>query len=340
MVEDISQWCEALDGQKNRSPRLLICHPATLRHQKYIFPRRFLRGYTVPTYRKPWFYFLLVIGIWSIAKPVFGQALVPHTLQLDSVQLEQQGVNLAQEAAQLAQFQQYEVALSRARLATQLAPKNYQAWFLLGGLYLQTEQADKGVAALEKARSLKPDEPAILFALGSAHFQQEKYEQAIAVLQEGLKLKPDAPEALFDLGNAYYKLNKFSEAIAQYQKAVEKDAKFWPAINNIGLIKYEQGDVQGAIRQWQAALAVEKDAAEPKLAIAVALYNKGDREQGLAMGESALQSDDRYADIEFLKENLWGDRLLKDTQKLLETPRIRSTLAQTQSQPEREQSKP
>jgi len=61
---------------------------------------------------------------------------------------------------------------------------------------------------------------------------------------------------------------------------------FWPAINNIGLIKYEQGDVEAALKQWQAALAIDKRAAEPQMAMAVALYTKGDRKQSLAMGRT------------------------------------------------------
>lgn len=282
----------------------------------------------MPTKRKPWFHLLFIFGIWSAAVPAFGQALVPHVLQLNTSVLEQQGLSLAQEAAQLAQFQQYELALTRAQLATQLSPKSYQAWFLLGGLYVQNNQIDKAITALKQAQSLKPDEAAIFFALGSAYFQQEKYDAAIAALKDGLKLKPSSPEALFDLGNAYYKLNQFPQALDSYQKAVKADAKFWPAINNIGLIKYEQGNVDAAIGQWQKALTIEKDGAEPKLAIAVALYTKGDREKALALGEAAIKSDDRYADLEFLKLNLWGDRLISDTQKFLATPRMQATIAQ------------
>lgn len=82
--------------------------------------------------RNSWLSFLLVFGLWGAASPALGQALVPYTPQLDATQLEQQGLSLAQEAAQLAQFQQFEMALPRARLATQLAPKSYQSWFLLG----------------------------------------------------------------------------------------------------------------------------------------------------------------------------------------------------------------
>lgn len=271
---------------------------------------------------------LIALGLGSVAQPAFGQAFLSRTMQLDSALMERTGMSIAGEAEQLARFRQYELALPRAELATQLAPKSYQTWAILGSLYIQTDELDKGVKALQQARSLKPDNAAILFALGAARFQQENYSAAVEELSAGLKLKPNAPGALFDLGNAYYKLNQFEEALAQYEKAFAQEKNFWPAINNIGLVKYERGDIEAAIEQWRAALAIDDKAAEPKLALAVALYSKGEREQGLAMGEAALKLDIRYADLEFLKENLWGARLLADTQKFLQTPRIQATLAQ------------
>ena len=57
--------------------------------------------------RNSWLSLLVFFGMWSVTSPALGQALVPHTLQLNAAQLEQQGLSLAQEAAQLAQFQQY-----------------------------------------------------------------------------------------------------------------------------------------------------------------------------------------------------------------------------------------
>lgn len=290
--------------------------------------------------RIPLFSLLFLLGLGSVQAPVSAQALVPYTLRLDSQELEQQGLSLVQDAAGLARFQQYELALPRAHLATQLAPKRFQTWFLLGSLYLQKSELDKGIAALQKAQSLEPNEAAIRFSLGSAYFQKGQYETAVSNLVAGLKLKPDVPEALFDLGNAYYKLGRFPDALAQYQKAVAKDKKFWPAINNIGLVKYETGDVEGAIRQWRSALALDSKAAEPHLALAVALYTKGDTEQGLKMGETAIQLDSRYADLKFLKENLWGDRLLSATKKFLEIPRIQASIVNAQTQPSPSQTAP
>jgi tetratricopeptide (TPR) repeat protein len=290
------------------------------------------RGPAVPKHI-PLISIVLLLGLLSAQAPVAGQALVPYTLQLDSKQLEQQGLNLAQDAVQLLRFQQYELALPRAELATQLAPKAFQTWFILGSLYVQNKELDKGITALERSKSLEPKEAGIYFTLGSARFQKADYTKAIAELEAGLKIKPNVPEALFDLGNSYYMLKAYPNAIAQYEKAVAQEKKFWPAINNIGLVKYEQGDVQGAIERWQAASAIDDQASEPKLAAAVALYAKGDQEKALALGESAIRLDSRYADLDFLKENLWGERLLTETKKFLANPRIQASIAQSQASP-------
>ncbi len=275
----------------------------------------------------------ILISAWGVAQPVQAQALLPHVLRLDQTKLSQQGLGLAQEASQLAQFQQFELALQRAKLATQLAPSNAEVWALLGGLYLQTNSLDEGIAALRKAQTLDGKNSAVLFALGTAHFQKAKYTQAVEYITAGLKVKPNVPGALFDLGNAYLMLRKYSDAIAQYEKAIAQDKNFWPAINNIGLVKYESGQRDEALQRWKAAADIDAKAAEPRLAIAVALFAKGDRDQGVNLGEAALRLDSRYADVKFLKENLWGDRLLEDTRKLLDTPKIRATIAQLQERP-------
>ena len=99
-------------------------------------------------------------------------------------------------------------------------------------------------------------------------------------------------------------------------------------------------DVETALQQWQAAIAIDKQAAEPQMAMAVALYAKGDRKQSIAMGEAALRIDNRHADLEYLKQNLWGDRLLADTQKFLIIPRIQATVQKLQSQPASPQGTP
>ena len=94
---------------------------------------------------------LAICSLWGIASPVSAQALFPHVLHLDQRELEKQGLILAQEAAELAQIRQFEFALTRARLASRLAPKNEKVWFLLGSLFLQKQELDTAINSFKKA---------------------------------------------------------------------------------------------------------------------------------------------------------------------------------------------
>lgn len=278
------------------------------------------------------FSLLLLLGAWSQAKPAVAQALLPYTLPLDQERLQADGESLARDAAQLAQFQQYDEALARAQLAAQLLPGDADVLALLGSLYLQVSepQPAQAIAILERAKALQPENPLVMFALGSAYFSQTDYMQAAQSIESGLKLEPDNANALFDLGNAYYKLTRYDQAIAQYEKAIANDASFWPAVNNIGLVMYEAGDVDGAIAQWQEALDIAaSEETEPLLAISVANYSRGARvADSSSTAVAALERDPRYADIDFLKENLWGEQLITATEQFFSTPTLRELLTQ------------
>ncbi|MEM9903490.1 MAG: tetratricopeptide repeat protein [Cyanobacteria bacterium P01_D01_bin.44] len=276
-----------------------------------------------------WFSLLLLLGICVQARPARAQALLPYTLPLDEERLQADGLSLASDAAQLAQFQQYDEALARAQLAAQLAPNEPDVLSLLGSLYLQLGQTEPAVAVLERAKRLDAENPLVWFALGSAYFGETKYLRAAESLEKGLELEPDNPGARFDLGNAYYRLNRYPEAIEQYETAVGYDDSFWPAINNIGLVLYEMGDTAGAIAKWRESLSISDGESEPQLAIAVALYTQGNQTtEAISTATEALERDSRYADLEFLEENLWGDRLLNATQQFFETPALRDLLVQ------------
>lgn len=277
---------------------------------------------------------LACTGMWGVAiPPAYSQALLPHTLEPNLENLEQQGIRLAQDATQLVRFQQYDAALARAKVATQLAPEVYQPWFILGSLQARNENFEEAIVALENAHEIAPEEARVLFSLGSAYFRQGNYQQAVQELEAGLEIEPNAPEALFDLGNAYLQLDDYDSAIAAYEEAFDLEAGFWPAINNIGLIRYEQGDVEQAIDHWQTAVKIAEDSSEPKLAIAVALYQQGKQEEAQALAEEALQQDERYGNLDFLEENLWGEQLLTDTADFFLSPPMEATLTRLQITP-------
>ncbi len=279
--------------------------------------------------KRHWFLSVaLCLGAGFWASPSSSQALLPYTPNLDSGQIEDQGVALTEDVLQLVRFQRYDLALARAKLATQLAPQRFQTWFILGTLYLQKKEIQPGIDVLLKAEAMAPKEAGIKFTLGNAYFQKGDYPAAIASLQAGLKIKPDTTSALFDLGNTYLKIKQYGEAIPAFEQAIKADKSFWPAINNLGLIQYERGDIEGALAKWNTALSLDAEQSEPQLAIAVALYKQGKSSEGLQTAEIALKRDSRYADINFLIENLWGDQLVRDTRSFFANPAMK-TLLQT-----------
>ncbi len=262
-----------------------------------------------------------------------AQALLPHAIDLNFGNLEEQGLELAKDAARLSQFQQYDLALPRARLAVQLAPNAYQTLAILGSIYLRLEDYDKAIANLGAAYKLKADNPAVLFGLGSAYLRNRNYNLAIERIKAGLAISPKEPAAIFDLGNAYFLTQRYDDAIAEYNRVIALDSKFWAATNNIGLVEYERGKADLALNYWQQAIAqaekAESEAAEPMLAVASALYVRGDRDKAVKMGEAALKIDPRYGKPEFLKENLWGDKLLAAAKELLAQPALQRLLQST-----------
>ncbi|MEY3298700.1 MAG: hypothetical protein RLZZ597_1960 [Cyanobacteriota bacterium] len=273
-------------------------------------------------------------------KPALAQALTPYVLPLDYELMAEQGRYLASEAQQLAEYRQFNQALTLAQLAAQLAPNDPQVLALLGGLYLQADETEQALTLLTRANTLSPDEPRILFALGSAHMQTQNYRQAITYLERGLRREPDNANALFDLGNAYLRLQQYDQALTRYTASVQAQSDFWPSVNNIGLVLYEQGDADQAVAKWEEALTLAGgNEPEPKLAIAVVRHAQGNCravanagsslcQQALAMGMTALEQDSRYADADFLRQNLWGTRLMTTTEQFFDVPAVRSLIAE------------
>ncbi len=226
----------------------------------------------------------------------------------------------------------YQKAIADFTKAIEIEPKNRNAYDLRGTLYAYTEIKDyqKALADFRKTLEIDPKYIDGYIGLGYVYRKLKDYPTAIAQYNQALKLDPNYAQAYNGLGNIQYQQGNYQKAIDYYNQAISKDAKHWGAIANIGIVKYEMGEVDAAITQWQAALKIDEKAAESQLALAVALYAQGKREQALKMAETALKLEKRLGEIDYLQEQLWGNSLLADAQKLLATPSIQAIISKTQ----------
>ncbi|MFN6559077.1 MAG: tetratricopeptide repeat protein [Nostoc sp. ChiSLP01] len=198
------------------------------------------------------------------------------------------------------------------------------AYLNRANIYSDRGDYRRAIADFNKSISLQPKN-AVAYALrGLNHQRRGDNQAAIKDFNSAVSIDPNNGIAYLARGLSYHLQGDYPGALAAYEKATVQDAKLLAAVDNLGLIKYELQDIEGAIRQFQASIQINSTSAEPQLALATALYVKGDREQALELAQAALSLDSRFTDLEFLKKNLWGDRILADVQKLLQNPQIQA----------------
>jgi Tfp pilus assembly protein PilF len=125
-------------------------------------------------------------------------------------------------------------------------------------------------------------------------------------------------------GVVYQKQGDDNAALSEYTQALAKDKKFAAANAKIGYIKYERGDVAGAIQEWQKAIQIDSDLTGAQLALAVVLHSTGEQQKALSMAQATLRLDKTLADVEVLKQTLWGTKLIAEGEKLLSHPNIQA----------------
>ncbi|MHC5614503.1 MAG: tetratricopeptide repeat protein [Nostoc sp.] len=180
------------------------------------------------------------------------------------------------------------------------------------------------LADLNEVIKLQPDFDWAYALRGLLYDIQKKWDLAVADYNQAIKLRPDNAHTYFWRGTVYQRQGNDRAALADYNQALTKDGKLVAAIINIGHIKYEEGDVEGAIQQWEKAGQINGSLAQPQMALAVALYAKGEQQKALNMAQAALHLDKSFADVEVLKQNLWGTHLIDEARKLLSHPTIQA----------------
>jgi tetratricopeptide (TPR) repeat protein len=91
--------------------------------------------------------------------------------------------------------------------------QDFQAWTLLGTVYLTQEKPADAEKAYLGALEAKPAFALALIDLGRLRSSQKRYEEAIDPLTRAVEAQPQSGEANFLLGEAYLQLKKGSKAI-------------------------------------------------------------------------------------------------------------------------------
>jgi tetratricopeptide (TPR) repeat protein len=120
---------------------------------------------------------------------------------------------LFEKAQDAASKKRYDQAAGFLKQITDNDSQDFQAWTLLGTVYLVQQDNANAEKAYVSALTAKPTFGLALIDLGRLRSSQKRYEEAIDPLTRAVETQPQSGDANFLLGEAYLQLKKGSKAI-------------------------------------------------------------------------------------------------------------------------------
>jgi len=120
------------------------------------------------------------------------------------------------------------------------------AWNNLGILAAREGHTEEAIQDFQSALQIDPDHFVALENLGSAYRQDKRWEDAKETLQRALRLSPENPEANYGLGMVFAQLDDTQKAYEYLQRALAARPAYPEALNNLGILYLRT-------RRWEEA---------------------------------------------------------------------------------------
>ncbi|MCI0748430.1 MAG: tetratricopeptide repeat protein [Verrucomicrobia subdivision 3 bacterium] len=172
-------------------------------------------------------------------------------------------------------------AIAPLQRATQLLPKNAQAWNHLGLAYQASGQAVQAQSAYRRALALDFNLASVRFNLGSLALEQNDVSAAVEHLTSYTLSQPRSADGWVKLGNAQLRARRFDLAEKHYKAAVELQPNHPEALNGLGNIAFHRRKSQEALAYFNSALAEDPRYAPAVLNLAVIHHSQNQRQQAL-----------------------------------------------------------
>lgn len=149
-------------------------------------------------------------------------------------------------------------AVSEARKALELEPKNARAQYFMGRLFFELGQHSEASQAFETVTQSTTDFPDAPYYFALSEARRGRNESAVAALRRLVAIDPDNFDYQSELGRSLNGIARYEEAIDPMQKAVRLKPKDVEAKAGLGLALFESGRLSEAI-----AILEEADRTQP-----------------------------------------------------------------------------
>jgi len=274
------------------------------------------------TFRNLIFIPILILNVFSLGSV---KAIIPFYNLPNEDTLQKNSYLIAKNAYQLLSFGQIKESLTLSKLAISLNENDPKLWGLLAETQVANNLYDNALNSIKEGKKFDPKMSELYFLESSILIKQNKIKHAQKSLKKGLNLEPENINGLFQLGNLYLMEKNFKKSLNIFNVTTNIKPTFWQAFNNKGLIFFELNNIPNAIKNFERAIEIESNA-EPLLALAVCIQNENFK-KSILLAKKALSKDPNYVDNEYRKEQLWGQKIQKETNKLFSSKELRQDIA-------------
>jgi tetratricopeptide (TPR) repeat protein len=222
----------------------------------------------------------------------------------------------------LSQKQQAQATALVANFVVQ-NPNEAAGHFLMGQMYMLENNNSAALSETQKGLQLDPKNVSAYLQMGQIYKNQGNNSAAIQAYEQGMALGPSAP-IVTEIGNIYENEGDMSKATNEFQKALNMDPNFAVAANNLawiyaeqgqnldialelarkakseqpevpnftdtlGWVMFRRGDYTGALPLLQDCVKKAPDSAEFHFHLGMVLVADGQKTEGKAQLQAALQ---------------------------------------------------
>jgi tetratricopeptide (TPR) repeat protein/peroxiredoxin len=141
-------------------------------------------------------------------------------------------------------------------------PRNAEAYYNLGTLYLRRKSPTEARRFLQQALDLQPDYPEAWNNLGLIAAQENQNDEAIRNFQRSLELRSNYAVALLNLGNVYRRVGNNDEAQKYLFAALHAQPNDPEANYSVGMLCARQSKVEDALKYLEKAVRLRPDYAD------------------------------------------------------------------------------
>lgn len=182
---------------------------------------------------------------------------------------------------------------------------DFYSFFLAGYLFASAGQYEDAIEKFKMATELNPSFTFAYFQWGLSLFDLEKGHEAVEKFKKATELNPGYSAAYLYWGVILEATGKKDEAVEKYKMVTQLDPSNGTAYNNWGVILSDLGHDNEAIEKFKKAVEVEPTDPTTYSNWAGALYNLGKMEDCIEKCKKAIELDPSYGDA-YLD---WGDAL-------------------------------